>query len=77
MWYVRPAKPQITLRLCAVRSEPLLVICHMSAKLLPEYHLEFLSLRTLFVLFDLILYVPSKIIQSNRDRSSWVEPVLS
>ena len=30
-----------------------------------------------FVLFDLILYVPSTIFQLNRDRSSWVEPVLS
>ena len=29
------------------------------------------------VLFDLILYVPSTIFQLNRDRSSWVEPVLS
>ena len=32
---------------------------------------------TLFVLFDLILYVPSTICQLNRDGSSWVEPVLS
>ena len=31
----------------------------------------------LFCLFDLILYVPSTIFQLNRDRSSWVEPVLS
>ena len=31
----------------------------------------------LIVLFDLILYVPSKIFQLNRDDSSWVEPVLS
>ena len=30
-----------------------------------------------FCLFDLILYVPSIIFQLNRDRSSWVEPVLS
>ena len=28
-------------------------------------------------LFDLILYLPSTIFQLNRDRSSWVEPVLS
>ena len=28
-------------------------------------------------LFDLILYVPSAILQLNRDDSSWVEPVLS
>ena len=27
-------------------------------------------------LFDLILYLPSTIIQLNRDRSSWIEPVL-
>ena len=30
-----------------------------------------------FVLFDLILYIPSTIFQLNRDGSSWVEPVLS
>ena len=30
-----------------------------------------------FVLFDLILYVPSTIFQLNREGSSWVEPVLS
>ena len=29
------------------------------------------------ILFDLIIYVPSTIFQLNRDRSSWVEPVLS
>ena len=31
----------------------------------------------LFVLFVLILYVPSTTFQLNRDGSSWVEPVLS
>ena len=31
----------------------------------------------LFVLFDLILNVPSTIFQLYRDGSSWVEPVLS
>ena len=31
----------------------------------------------LFVLFDLILYVPSTIFQLTKDGSSWVEPVLS
>ena len=31
----------------------------------------------LFVLFYLILYVPSTIFQLNRDGSFWVEPVLS
>ena len=30
-----------------------------------------------FVLFDLILYIPSAIFQLCRDGSSWVEPVLS
>ena len=30
-----------------------------------------------FCLFDLFLYVPSTIFQLNRDRSSWVDPVLS
>ena len=30
-----------------------------------------------YCLFDLILYVPSTIFQLYRDRSSWVEPVLS
>ena len=30
-----------------------------------------------FALFDLILYAQSTIFQLNRDRSSWVEPVLS
>ena len=29
-----------------------------------------------FVLFDLILYIPSTIFQLNRDGSSWFEPVL-
>ena len=37
MWYVRPAKPQISL--C------LLLEYSMSVKLLTEYHLEFLSLK--------------------------------
>ena len=30
-----------------------------------------------FALFDFILYIPSTIFQLCRDRSSWVEPVLS
>ena len=33
--------------------------------------------KSLDFLFDLILYAPSTIFQLNRDRSSWVEPVLS
>ena len=40
-------------------------------KLSPSVSLYFVCL------FDLILYVPSTIFQFNRDRSSWVEPVLS
>ena len=36
-----------------------------------------LYMENLFALFDLILYIPSTIFQFNRDRSSWVEPVLS
>ena len=39
--------------------------------------LGLMVLLCLFRLFDLILYVPSTIFQSNRDGSSWVEPVLS
>ena len=46
MWYVRPAKPQISLPLRAVRSEPLLVTrIFYECKLLTEHHLEFLSLK--------------------------------
>ena len=41
------------------------------------YHSYFSSDFRMFVLFDLILYVPSTIFQLNRDGSSWVEPVLS
>ena len=44
------------------------------------YQLNILSRQifdVLVCLFDLILYVPSTIFQLNRDRSSWVEPVLS
>ena len=33
--------------------------------------------KEFFVLFDLILYVPSTVFQLLRDGSSWVEPVLS
>ena len=36
-----------------------------------------LQISKIFVLFDLILYIPSTIFQLNRDGSSWVEPVLS
>ena len=46
-----------------------------------SHFVNFLRLYTFkkadFVLFDLILYVPSTIFQLNRDRSFWVEPVLS
>ena len=49
MWYVRPAKAQINLRIRSVRSEPLLVVwifyeCYI-CKLLTEQHLRFLSLK--------------------------------
>ena len=37
----------------------------------------FLPKFVIFVLFDLILYVPSTILKLCRDRSSWVEPVSS
>ena len=46
MWYVRPAKPPISMRICAVSSEPLQVLEHtMTVKLLTKQHLEFLSLK--------------------------------
>ena len=38
---------------------------------------DFCSDARFVCLFDLILYVPSKIYQLNRDRSSLVEPILS
>ena len=48
MWYVRPAKVQTSLRICAVLSDQSL--CYsleysMHIKLLTKHHLEFLSLR--------------------------------
>ena len=44
----------------------------------PRFRSDFLGyFHFVFVLFDLILYVPSKIFQLNRGESSWVEPVLS
>ena len=43
MWYVRPAKPQISLCIRTVWSEPLLA-ANMTVKLLTQHHLEFLSL---------------------------------
>ena len=46
MWYMRPAKPQISLHIRAVRSEPCYWLEYsMSVKLLTEHHLEFLSLK--------------------------------
>ena len=44
----------------------------MVAKVISRQHREIL-----FVLSDLILYVPSTILELNRDGSSWVKPVLS
>ena len=46
MWYVRPAKAQISLRARAVWSEPCQSLEYfMNVKLLTEHHLEFLSLK--------------------------------
>ena len=46
MWYVRPAKTQISLRIHAVWSEPLLVAwIFYDCKLLTEHNLEFLSIK--------------------------------
>ena len=47
MWYMWPAKAQTSLCICAVWSEPLLVIWifYDSLRLLTEHHLEFLSLK--------------------------------
>ena len=45
IWYVQPAKAQISLRICAVWSEPLLVAYSMNVKLLPKHHLKFLALK--------------------------------
>ena len=46
MWYLRPAKPQTSLRIRAVWSEPLLdAWIFMTVKLLTEHHWEFLSLQ--------------------------------
>ena len=46
MWYVRPAKPQISLRIRAVWSELLIVAwIFYDVKLLTEHHLEILSLK--------------------------------
>ena len=46
MWYVQPAKTQISLRIRAVWSEPLLVAwIFYDCKLLTEHNLEFLSIK--------------------------------
>ena len=48
IWYVRPAKAQTSLRIRAVRSEPLLVPSYsMNIKILTEHDLDFLSLRAI------------------------------
>ena len=49
--------------------------CRLQFELLGKH-----KIRNAFILicfYDLILYVPSTIFQLCRDRSSWVEPVLS
>ena len=51
MWYVRPAKPQTSLRIRAVWSEPLLVYW-IFYEYLAEQHLEFLSSTGSFILFE-------------------------
>ena len=47
MWYVRPAQPQISLRLRAASDQSLcwLLEISMTVKLLTEHHLEFLNLK--------------------------------
>ena len=49
MWYMRPAKPQISLRSCAHaqsdQSPCLLLEYSINIKLLTEHHLEFLSFQ--------------------------------
>ena len=51
---------------------------HSKALYADTYHQLTFSLHiSKFCLFDLVLYVPSTISQLNRDRSSWVQPVLS
>ena len=44
MWYLRPAKPQISLHIHGVWSEPLLEYS-VTVKLLTKQHLEFLRLK--------------------------------
>ena len=46
MWYVRPAKDQISMRICASdQSFCLLLEYSMTVKLLTKHHLELLSLK--------------------------------
>ena len=46
MWYVRPAKAQTSLRICAVWSEHLQVAKYfMSVKLLTKHYLQCISLK--------------------------------
>ena len=48
MWYVRPAKPQISLRISAMQSDQSLCLSldySMNVKLLNENHLEFLCVK--------------------------------
>ena len=60
-------------------AECLRAFCNTLTCIIENQFLDlFLSGRLRHILlFDLILYVPSTIFQLNRDRSSWVEPVLS
>ena len=46
MWYVRQAKPQISLRIRVVSSEPFQSLEYSTTgKLMTEHHLEFLNLK--------------------------------
>ena len=49
---------------------------HSKMKVL-EWSQKISHCKSMHCLFDLILFLPSTIFQLNRDRSSWVEPVLS
>ena len=53
-------------------------VIYVSTNLMVKHRLmRIRHILVCFCLFDLILYVPSTIFQLNRDRYSWVEPLLS
>ena len=49
----------------------------MELKIIRGYDQEMPQSELTVCLFDLILYVPVNVFQLCRDRSSWIEPVLS